>query len=100
MKTVTIDSVRARLSFLEGLNARGVGTAVPQQQFEIACLRELLALLVCRPMPVTVKLPADNAAESELSEDDATAWFDEGWNARGKADKEALIAAGIGVKGE
>ncbi|EBZ5074294.1 hypothetical protein EBP22_17050 [Salmonella enterica subsp. enterica serovar Typhimurium] len=63
MKTVTVDSVRARLSFLEGLNARGVGMAVPQQQFEIACLRELLALLVCRPMPVTVKLSADNAAE-------------------------------------
>ncbi|EMY9048073.1 hypothetical protein ABCX51_002372 [Salmonella enterica] len=49
---------------------------------------------------VTVQLPADNAAESESPEDDATAWFDEGWNARGKADKEALIAAGIGVKGE
>lgn len=100
MKTVTIETVRKRISFLEGLNARGVGTAVSQQQFEIACLRELLALLVCRPMPVIVKLPADNAAESESPEDDATAWFDEGWNARGKADKEALIAAGIGVKGD
>lgn len=49
---------------------------------------------------ITVQLPADNAAESESPEDDATAWFDEGWNARGKADKEALIAAGIGVEGE
>ncbi|MEC5508292.1 ead/Ea22-like family protein [Klebsiella oxytoca] len=43
----------------------------------------------------TVKLPADNAAESESPEDDAVAWFGEGWNARGKADKEALTAAGI-----
>ncbi|EPV1412648.1 hypothetical protein VC885_25555 [Citrobacter freundii] len=49
---------------------------------------------------LTVQLPADNAAESESPEDDATAWFDEGWNARGKADKEALIAVGIGLKGE
>lgn len=45
MKPVTIESVRDRLSHLEGLNARGVGTAVEQQQFELACLRELLALL-------------------------------------------------------
>lgn len=58
MKTVTVETVRARLSYLEELNARGVGTAVPQQQFETACLRELLALLVCRLMPITVKLPA------------------------------------------
>ena len=48
----------------------------------------------------TVKLPADNAAESESPENDASAWFDEGWNARGKADKEALTAAGIKVEGE
>lgn len=100
MKTVTVDSVRARLSFLEGLNARGVGTAVPQQQFEIACLRELLALLVCRPMPVTVKLPADRAAESETSGYDGTEFYRDGWNARGKADRDAIRAAGIGVKGE
>lgn len=49
---------------------------------------------------VTVKLPADNAAESESPENDAVAWFDEGWNARGKADKEALAAAGIKVEAE
>lgn len=98
MKTVTIETVRKRLSFLEGLNARGVGTAVSQQQFEIVCLRELLALLVCRPMPVIVKLPADREAESEVSGYDGTEFYRAGWNARGKADKEALIAAGIGVK--
>lgn len=45
MKPVTIESVRVRLSHLEGLNARGVGTSVQQQQFESACLRKLLALL-------------------------------------------------------
>lgn len=44
---------------------------------------------------VTVKLPADNKAESQSPEDDASAWFDEGWNARGKADKDALTAQGI-----
>lgn len=67
-------------------------------EMEIAALRQRIAELEART--VTVQLPADNAAESESPEDDATAWFDEGWNARGKADKEALIAAGIGVKGE
>ncbi|WP_454740639.1 hypothetical protein [Citrobacter freundii] len=65
---------------------------------DITALRQRIAELEART--VTVQLPADNAAESESPEDDATAWFDEGWNARGKADKEALIAAGIGVKGE
>jgi hypothetical protein len=57
MKTVTVETVRERLSYLEGLNARGVGTAVPQQQFELACLRELLARMQSRT--VTVKLPAE-----------------------------------------
>ena len=65
---------------------------------ELQQSRQRIAELEART--VTVQLPADNAAESESPEDDATAWFDEGWNARGKDDKEALIAAGIGVKGE
>lgn len=97
MKTVTVDNVRARLSFLEGLNARGVGTAVPQQQFEIACLRELLALLVCRPMPVTVTLP-----QYRNSPDMHTKQFYEaiGFNQGLDIFIEALRAAGIGVKGE
>lgn len=97
MKTVTVDSVRARLSFLEGLNARGVGTAVPQQQFEIACLRELLALLVCRPMPVTVTLPPkehDNGTDSQI---DINAGFA---NRMWQKCADAIRAAGIGVKGE
>ncbi len=67
-------------------------------EMEIAALRQRINELEART--VTVQLPADNAAESESPEDDATAWFNEGWNARGKDDKEALIAAGIGVKGE
>ena len=75
-----------------------VGKASVVVNMGIAELQSQKAELEART--VTVQLPADNAAESESPEDDATAWFDEGWNARGKADKEALIAAGIGVKGE
>ncbi|PWI80511.1 hypothetical protein DEO48_08435 [Enterobacter sp. CGMCC 5087] len=50
MHSVTIESVRERISYLEGLNARGVGTAVQQQQFELACLGELLATLEAEPV--------------------------------------------------
>lgn len=53
---VTIEAVRERISYLEDLNARRVGTAVKQQQFELACLSELLALLESRT--VTTQLPA------------------------------------------
>ncbi|EMJ8171610.1 ead/Ea22-like family protein [Klebsiella pneumoniae] len=67
-------------------------------EMEIEALRQRIAELESRT--VTVKLPADNAAESESPENDAVAWFDEGWNARGKADKEALAAAGIKVEAE
>ena len=49
---------------------------------------------------VTVKLPADRAAESEVSGYDGTEFYRAGWNARGKADKEALTAAGIKVEAE
>lgn len=48
MKEVTIDRVRVRIAHIESLNARGVGTKVEQQQFELACLRELLELLAVR----------------------------------------------------
>lgn len=48
MKEVTIDRVRSRIAHIESLNARGVGTKVEQQQFELACLRELLELLALR----------------------------------------------------
>lgn len=44
---------------------------------------------------VTVKLPADRVAESEVSGYDGTEFYSAGWNARGKADKEALTAQGI-----
>ncbi|MDT4321846.1 ead/Ea22-like family protein [Klebsiella aerogenes] len=44
---------------------------------------------------VTVKLPADRAAESEVSGYDGTEFYRAGWNARGKADKDALTAQGI-----
>ena len=48
----------------------------------------------------TVTLPADRSAESEVSDYDGTEFYRAGWNARGKADRDALAAAGIGVKGE
>ncbi|MFS6817689.1 ead/Ea22-like family protein [Citrobacter meridianamericanus] len=47
-----------------------------------------------------VTLPADRDAESEVSGYDGTEFYRAGWNARGKADREALTAAGIGVKGD
>ncbi|WP_436882812.1 hypothetical protein [Enterobacter asburiae] len=56
--TVTLKSVRARLSRLEGLNARGIGTAVEQQQFELACLRELLAMLESQSLTAQQPDPA------------------------------------------
>lgn len=46
---------------------------------------------------VTVKLAEDKPAESESEVDDAEAWFYEGWNSRGEADRDALAAAGIQV---
>lgn len=45
MQTVTLQAVRERITHIESLNERGVGTAVTSQQFELACLRELLALM-------------------------------------------------------
>lgn len=46
---------------------------------------------------VTVKLAEDRAAESEISGYDGTEFYRSGWNARGKADRDALAAAGIQV---
>lgn len=43
--TITREQVRERLDYIESLNAKGVETAVHQQQFELACLRELLSCL-------------------------------------------------------
>ncbi|MGR7528509.1 hypothetical protein ACU60R_04230 [Klebsiella aerogenes] len=73
---------------------------VHELEQSVAELREQLRTVelsnsVLESRTVTVRLPADNKAESESPEDDASAWFDEGWNARGKADKDALTAQGI-----
>lgn len=54
-----------------------------------------IALLESRT--VTVKLAEDRAAESEISGYDGTEFYRSGWNARGKADRDALAAAGIQV---
>lgn len=48
----------------------------------------------------TVKLAADRAAESGISGYDGIEFYRAGWNARGKADKEALTAAGINWEAE
>lgn len=45
MQTVTLQAVRKRIALIESLNERGVGTAVTSQQFELACLRELLTFM-------------------------------------------------------
>lgn len=48
MKQVTMESVKQRIAHIEDLNARGVGTKVQQQQFELSCLRELVAVTAQR----------------------------------------------------
>ncbi|HGN9444714.1 TPA: ead/Ea22-like family protein [Raoultella ornithinolytica] len=65
-------------------------------EMEIAALRQRIAELESR----TVKLAADRAAESGISGYDGTEFYRAGWNARGKADKEALTAAGINWEAE
>ncbi|EOE3642212.1 hypothetical protein ACKE83_004883 [Klebsiella pneumoniae] len=66
--------------------------------FQQGEIKALLSSLESRT--VTVKLAEDKPAESESEVDDAEAWFDEGWNARGEADRDALAAAGIKVEAE
>lgn len=65
-------------------------TAWNYQQARIDSLVEAL-----ESRTVTVKLPADRLAESEVSDYDGTEFYRAGWNARGKADKEALTAQGV-----
>ncbi|POU00048.1 hypothetical protein [Enterobacter cloacae complex sp. ECNIH14] len=60
MSHVTIEQVRERLTYLEDLNARGVGSKVSSQQFEIACLRKLLASL-------EAERNAENVSDAELN---------------------------------
>lgn len=45
MKSVNVNTVRERIEHIESLNAKGAGTAIESQQFELACLHELLACL-------------------------------------------------------
>ncbi|AUU92392.1 hypothetical protein C2U55_26665 [Enterobacteriaceae bacterium ENNIH3] len=44
MKQVTMESVKQRIAYIEDLNESGVGTKVDEQQFELACLRQLVAV--------------------------------------------------------
>ncbi|HCJ3180326.1 TPA: ead/Ea22-like family protein [Klebsiella pneumoniae] len=83
-----IAALRQRIAELEESNAQVIQSRDHYKRMTEEGLKRLAESR-------TVKLPSDNAAESESPEDDAVAWFGEGWNARGKADKEALTAAGI-----
>lgn len=47
-----------------------------------------------------VKLPVDREPETDVSGYDGTEFYRAGWNARGRADREALVAAGVAVEGE
>ncbi|MBS6740789.1 MAG: hypothetical protein KH310_22285 [Enterobacteriaceae bacterium] len=62
MKQVTMESVKQRIAHIEDLNARGVGTKVQQQQFELSCLRELVAVTEQRDAVV-----AENAVLIDLA---------------------------------
>ncbi|ENI3078841.1 ead/Ea22-like family protein [Escherichia coli] len=57
-----------------------------------------IAELESRPFPVT--LAKDRPAEPEVSDYDNGEFYRAGWNARGKADKEALADYGVSVKEE
>lgn len=92
---VSDPDVLALLDELEKDNCSNVHYA-DAAEMEIAALRQRIAELEAR----AVTLPADRDAESEVSGYDGTEFYRAGWNARGKADREALTAAGIGVKGE
>lgn len=88
-----------------GQAAKVIGTLVEALEkaqetiaFQQGEIKALLSSLESRT--VTVKLAEDKPAESESEVDDAEAWFDEGWNARGEADRDALAAAGIKVEAE
>lgn len=89
----TISMLKSRIAELEESNAQVIQSRDHYKRMTEEGLKQLAESR-------TVKLPDDNAAESESPEDDAVAWFDEGWNARGKADKEALASAGIKVEAE
>ena len=66
MKQVTMESVKQRIAHIEDLNARGVGTKVQQQQFELSCLRELVAVTehserVSKSLETALGVQADQA---------------------------------------
>lgn len=62
---------------------------------EVTAQRQRIAGLESRT--VIVKLAEDRSAESEIPGYDGTEFYRAGWNARGKADRDVLAAAGIQV---
>ena len=87
------DAMSARVRELEANPPKLHHNGLMQLSNELAMAKQRIAELESR----TVKLAEDKPAESESEVDDAEAWFDEGWNARGEADRDALAAAGIQV---
>lgn len=92
VKIVDIDALVEALEKAQQLETKDAGMVI-QISKRLAEAYKRIAELESRT--VTVKLPADRAAESEVSGYDGTEFYRTGWNARGKADKEALTAQGI-----
>ena len=86
----TISMLRSRIAELEESHAQLIQSRDHYKRMSEEGLKQL-----AESRTVTVKLPADRAAESEVSGYDGTEFYRTGWNARGKADKEALTAQGI-----
>ncbi|MDS7862031.1 hypothetical protein PTQ38_26825 [Klebsiella michiganensis] len=92
---IKADDVLALVEALEELRAQidRQEDFIREQDHLIGNLKSNLQASMQRT--VSVKLPADRAAESEVSGYDGTEFYRAGWNARGKADKDALTAQGI-----
>lgn len=61
-----MESVKQRIAYIEDLNESGVGTKVDEQQFELACLRQLVAVTeqVCelnKALDVSLRVQVDQA---------------------------------------
>lgn len=91
-----LDSINDAVE-MDGLHKRIAET--DQRNAELTARIEPMDRRIAELEAREVMLPADREAESEVSGYDGTEFYRAGWNARGKADREALTAAGIKVKG-
>ncbi|CAM3434748.1 TPA: ead/Ea22-like family protein [Salmonella enterica] len=92
-----LDSINDAVE-MDGLHKRIAET--DQRNAELTARIEPMDRRIAELEAREVMLPADREAESEVSGYDGTEFYRAGWNARGKADREALTAAGIKVNGE